>query len=421
VKSPPPFSAPVLALAWALGFSLANAPAPAWAQPETSPPQNARRTIDPGAPPRPLSGVSGPWGQIVLRERIIEPPGSYYVDYLRERRWSGGTVWRLPGTVEEARDTLRRAGLPVRTIDMLTSFPQMSETEGACHIVPPSETLLTLQPRQRLLLYPHVGESHANDPFLNPYVLLAGGIPRMTRRPHGIAPARLALIEQLSYGAPGAARLFSDLRFVLERAQDDGERMAILKFLCREIALEAFLELPEDREDPEARQSLLDYWNPGGRNASGAALLAAAWDNPRIRRLDLVHLLPPEPRKRLNSYATIEASLAHAAPDCFSTAFSFFSDHSPTRFLETITPALNERYERAEAPWQFGDLVVLVSREGRWLHACNHVAGELVFTKNGHSLGRPWVLQSLDEVLSAYLGDESLSVYFYRLKPAYRE
>ena len=108
-------------------------------------------------------------------------------------------------------------------------------------------------------------------------------------------------------------------------------------------------------------------------------------------------------------------------PDCFWTSFSFFSDEPTDRYFDFVGHILEERYERAERPLQMGDLVLVFDSDtGRWIHACNYVAGDLVFTKNGRSFGRPWVIQPMREVVEGYLVSERLSVSFFRLRPQFR-
>ena len=103
------------------------------------------------------------------------------------------------------------------------------------------------------------------------------------------------------------------------------------------------------------------------------------------------------------------------------TALSFFSDEPPPRFLDSVDLALDERYERATRPWKLGDVLVLSDpNTGEIVHACNYIAADIVFTKNGITATRPWVLARLSEVMTEYLMSERLSGSFYRLKAEYR-
>jgi len=57
---------------------------------------------------------------------------------------------------------------------------------------------------------------------------------------------------------------------------------------------------------------------------------------------------------------------------------------------------------------------------GNWIHACNDIAGDIVLTKNGRGLSRPWVFQRLDEMLRNYLWTDGITATFFRLKPSFR-
>ena len=138
--------------------------------------------------------------------------------------------------------------------------------------------------------------------------------------------------------------------------------------------------------------------------------------------LDIVHLMPPVPRGLLNSFPRSEMSVGDEPPDCFSTSMSFFAGEPPSRHLDAIWHVFDERYEKARQPWQFGDLVLMRDPDtSEMLHACNYIAADIVFSKNGSDPMRPWVLARLRDVMQEYLIHERLSASFYRLKPEFRQ
>lgn len=109
-------------------------------------------------------------------------------------------------------------------------------------------------------------------------------------------------------------------------------------------------------------------------------------------------------------------------PDCFTSSVSFFADEPPSRYLDSIKHVLEARYEKANPPWQFGDLILMRDPDsgGKFEHACNYIAADIVFTKNGADLMRPWMLARLSDVMNTYLSNERLSASFFRLKPEFR-
>ena len=76
---------------------------------------------------------------------------------------------------------------------------------------------------------------------------------------------------------------------------------------------------------------------------------------------------------------------------------------------------------RARPPGKLGDLIMISSKKnGHLVHACNYIAGDFVFSKNGNSPKRPWIFTTLGNVVENYLEDD-LTLSFYRLKPEYRK
>ena len=80
-----------------------------------------------------------------------------------------------------------------------------------------------------------------------------------------------------------------------------------------------------------------------------------------------------------------------------------------------------DRYEPAQYPLQFGDVVLFKNAEGIAVHACNHIAGDIVFTKNGRSPSSPWVFQHIKDVYYGYQGATKMSLEYVRLRPQYRQ
>ena len=71
---------------------------------------------------------------------------------------------------------------------------------------------------------------------------------------------------------------------------------------------------------------------------------------------------------------------------------------------------------------QFGDLILIKDAEtGDWIHACNYIADDLIFTKNGKSMGRAWIISKLSDVVNSYFNTNKIKVSFHRLKTSYSQ
>ncbi len=361
----------------------------------------------------------GMWGRLGVRELMLEIPDAHVAFGKELETWKSGTKWEFycdHGTVKQI---LRQSGLSGNTITELTSPPFVAYQAGVTVISPPDDLILALTPEMRSVLYPQIGRPTKENKFQNASQFISGGFPRLAQTPTGLSMQMIDLINHLTYTKKGGGLYFSDLKLVLSNAADESERVRIVKSIGREISLHAWLDLSEGSD----REAILDYWSAGERNQTGRIALEAILENPGIHRLDLVQILPPVAKRMINTYPDREEGLGNDMPDCFATAFSFFSNSLPPRMLdgESVAEIHKERYERAIAPWQFGDVLMVQAPDGQWIHACNFIAGEILFTKNGRSNNRPWVFQTINEVLSTYLVDQRVQAFFFRLKPGLRE
>lgn len=361
----------------------------------------------------------GRWGKLRVRELTLEAPDAHVALCEELDTWKSGTEWEFHCDIGRVTQILRDSGLRGNIVTTLTNPPFVKYRIGTTTILPPDDLLLALTPRMRSRLYPQIGLPVRENKFQNATPFISGGFTRMTEIPSGLSAQTVDLINHLTYSKSGGGLFFSDLKFALSKAANDDERVRIAKSIGREISHHAWLELSESSD----REAILAYWRAGEKNQAGRTTLEAILENPKITRLDLVHILPPLPKRMINTYPDREEGLGNEMPDCFATAFSFFANSLSPRLLdsESVAEIYKERYDRATAPWQFGDLLMIQAPDGQWIHACNYIAGEILFTKNGRSNNRPWVFQPINEVLSSYLVDQGIQAFFFRLKPGFSE
>lgn len=361
----------------------------------------------------------GEWGHLEYSRIILEPPDQY-IDLSEDlKAQQNETVWKIAGnSIEDVSRVLLECGIPGDTITGLlepTAIRRNEET-GWFEIRPSDEIVLGLSADQRERLYPLLMPQTTKSPFFQPFALTPGGIREVSMIPTRLPDDTVNLIEELTYRM-GRVKRFSDVNFLFARAENFEEKRRILKVLGRETSLSVRIVL----SDESNLKGLEYYWSSGGRNREILPILRSVVRAPGVERLDIAHLLPPTPRKLIHTYPSPSGyGIAGDMPDCFWTAFSFFADDPPERHLDFTNHVFLERYEPTSPPFKLGDLILIQNEEeGTWIHACNYIAEELVFTKNGKSMGRPWIISHLSSVVESYLKDENVKATFYRLKPGY--
>lgn len=76
-----------------------------------------------------------------------------------------------------------------------------------------------------------------------------------------------------------------------------------------------------------------------------------------------------------------------------------------------------ESVEPATSDLRFGDIIVLSDpQDGKIIHSAVYIAGDIVFTKNGMALQRPWILMRYNDMLSRYSMDFTPNTQVYRQK-----
>lgn len=362
----------------------------------------------------------GPWGIIEYSRIILEPSDDYIAASRDLNVYAGPPTWRFVALDKAGvAAIMSEAGLPKEVVASLVESASFSydPSTGLGELRPPSEAVIAMSPEHRSSLYPRILPPTEENPYHQPFALAPGGIHDVTQIPTGLPDETIELIDQLTYEA-GDAKRFSDISILMASARDQTERYRILKVLGRESSLTTRLVV----ESGSDLAVLGNYWSAGGRNREILPILESVASSQGVERLDLAHLLPPLPRMLIHTYPSLQGfGIAGDMPDCFWTAFSFFSDDPPERHLDYTGHVFRERYEPTYPPFQLGDLILISDPDnGGWLHACNHIADDLVFTKNGKSMGRPWVISTLQNVVQTYLRVDAVKVAFYRLKPQYQ-
>lgn len=394
---PPPPSAPrTVWWPWALALPLVAVAA--WV--------GGRATNSRGAVESPHEASRAPrWGGLELQPFYLEVPPGYYSASMCA---PGPTVWRLPrGTLGDLRVMLDGAGVEGAARDAVLAAT-VCNAEGC--VVTPSEAVVTgLAPRVRESLYARLGRYTENPAQAFPFRRPASEARWSVRS--GITEG--ALLDRLVYPR-GTSVLFSDLNVLCARLHGDAEKVRVLETLSRMSALMVWVKVtPESDID-----TLVDYWARGAPFRDIRPVLESVARVPGGGHLDVVNLLPPFARRRMNTYPAV----SDPPRDCYWTALNFFSVGDPVDVFVAgaeVEAAMVNDYDRV--PFEsrgLGDVIFFVGPGGVPVHAVNHVAGEVVFTKNGGHFRQPWVLTTLDAVQEIYPDATERRVYRRRTVPA---
>ncbi len=364
----------------------------------------------------------GPWGQLTFLPIYLEPP-TLFIDGGDEGPESlpKETVWRFEvENTEELGLLFTKAQLQPEVVKNLLRPEGLlfNEEANLFEVRPPDSVILGLTPTQRFEVYRQTHPRNGSNIFYSPYPLPPGGIRELASVASGLSQPTIDLIERLSY-RDGFLHKFSDISFLLAKTEDKKERNRLVKVISRERSLSVLLDI----SDASNLAEIAAYWSAGGRNREILPLFESIVKTGVMQRIDLVHLLPPVPRKLLNTYPSpYGEGFADQQPDCFWTSLNFFAGDPSDRYLEEVGQALLEKYEVARAPMQFGDLILIEDNlTEEWIHAFNYLADQLVFTKNGSTMGRPWIISDLERIVNTYRSSNGIRIKFFRLKPEFRQ
>lgn len=351
-----------------------------------------------------VAGVAvGPWGRLGRTEFYLEQPRQSFVP---SACTTDDPVWHLPGarTPSQARALFESAGLPADAIPMLLRATSCEARQ--CSTTAPPEVVEGLSSEVRGRLYgrlARLGElnAHFAYPFMRPEA------SDRWRELTSLVDA--SLLARLTWHRGGYAQL-SDIGPLCRAADTDEQRLFVLETLSRMSAVLAWITV-EPGDDLDA---LVRYWSRGARTRDLRPILEAVSRRPGGGQLDLLHLLPPFARRRLNTFPPPDSP----PWDCFWTALNFFSVNAPPDVFvggRDVLPVLQRDYDRL--PWEsraFGDLILFVDAGGQPIHAANHIAADLALTKNGYHPRRPWTLMSIDELRDVY--EDAVELRIYRLR-----
>jgi len=352
-----------------------------------------------------FAGKPGPWGELEYIRINLEIPKEFVEG---EEQGLRPTQWFFAGVTRDQLLTFF-AACPMSESHRkeLCDTRRWEEKPEGILITPSGDLILGLTPESRTAIYAQLARSKRNDFHASPFVYRTGGFDDWFGQ-SGLSDATLALVKRVVYQR-GVALCVSDLPELSVRVTDQAERRRLIKALSRSAALLMKLRVRPDSDT----DALTRYWAQGWRTKDIGPVLDSLTRVTNGMTIDVVHLLPPFARRRVNSYPA-PLSPGQRAPDCYWTAFNFFNDTPDDRYFDDNIwrRELQQEYQLTDQP-SLGDLVFLTRPDGVPIHCAVFIADDVVFTKNGANLRQPWKLMKMEDMLARYPEDFPLRVAFF--------
>lgn len=354
----------------------------------------------------------GPWGNLEYFYINTEAPE----DFVNESPIpSEITVWRFVGmSSAETIQFLSEVGIPSGLWVEISrnSFWYTSETET--RVLPNDTVIASLPPLVRQKIYSVARPWRENGIFFKPIIMEYESANQWFAG-LDIPPPALDLISRTIFPL-GEGQAFSDIPFILSQLEDESQRRQFLRALTRTRSIVLRMRMDESLD----LTSIAHYWSSGSRHIDTLPLLKAMARTRGVDTLDVTHFLPPLPRKHIYSFPSPSTGFSGTFPDGYWTAFNFF-EFWPDDEIETDTESIENRlrsgYSLIVEPGKFGDLIVLRDpNDGAPMHACVYVADDIVYTKNGPSVFRPWTMSKLNSVVTTWSHRGQPLVEFWRGK-----
>ncbi len=358
-------------------------------------------------------GPAGRWGQLEYFPVYLEAADSLIEKFPLP---STRTRWAFPITAKATLpDLLKSAGLSAEFVTALMGSDSLVEAGEYIYVFPPQPMLEALPQEQRAVVYAELRKLPTNEYHYEPVLITTNDVDGWFRG-SDLRPQSIALIKQMSYKR-GDTLAFSDLSTLINHASGEAEARNILKACTRTRGYVASLRINKQSDI----KGIVDYWSTGLslRRKDIEPLLKSVQDTVGATDVDLMHILPPLPRKLLLSYPDVSMGKDGMMPDCHWTSLNFFNYEAQPYLLDSrlATTAVLERFVPVGEPYSYGDILFFLdAKTGDAFHSCVYLADGLVFSKNGRNLLSPWVITTVEDLKKVYLYDGNGRVQAYRNK-----
>lgn len=354
---------------------------------------------------------SGIWGDMMVWDMDIHQP-SEYTGFIKIS--AEGPSWNFGKNSEDrVRDILVAAGCSASEVQSLLASKNL-EKDGSLVIRPPEKILTELGGEVRSKIYLELAKNKENVFQQNPYLVSTEKISTQLKKILPNAPDVEDLLRKLSYPRNGYT-YFSDPELLLKKMGGGAkEKEVVLKLLTSlRCVMASILVKPNSSIDLP-----VIYWGypmPGVRIKDLYPLFESQKLLAKGGSVPISFLLPEKARNLL--YTTPLTSGRDQPPaNCLSTSLFFFASDPDPRVSDPLFASkfLQEHYYSIARPNLAGDLVLLLDGKGYVVHAAVHLAGDIVFSKNGVSASQPWVLMHEKDMVGLFSALEPMRVCYVR-------
>jgi len=356
------------------------------------------------------AGVSeGRWGRLEYFEVLLEPPTSH----LWANLYSDRSIWAFgERTPDEAIEHLKSLKISPEVIELVKTEGKWQTHATGLELQLSDAIIEATRPEDRKTLSAWFF-THDREFFNRLIVNLEG---RDFSAFEGKVSAKtLELIKSLTFER-GKVLSIMDRAYVIRKlGTDEAEKVKFLRALFSTRSLVVRLAIDESTD----LEPIVDYWSRGGINPGVKSILEQVKLTEGVDRIDIVHLLPPLPRRYLFGFTNLLDVGPKNTPDCFWTSIQFFKRNASPRMLDPLqlNHYINFDFEEASGDLQFGDIVCMFDKTTQeFIHSYVQISDDIVFTKNGASYARPYVLGLKSDMLSVYLDETEYLIKAYRRK-----
>jgi hypothetical protein len=342
--------------------------------------------------------AAGPWGRLSYYYFYLEAP-----DYVVAQFPLPATMTKWVFNLEDfnkIEPLLASVGMAPERIEQLILPRRVVKDERYVYLFPSGSDIESLTPESRSAIYTELARNPANVFHYSPVYFLADSVQEWAKE-SGLPDETVSTIERLAYRS-GDALVFSDIPLLLTHAQNVAEARLIMQKLTRVRTLMAQLDLSRDDSIPD----LLNYWSTGLglRRKEMEPLMNAIVHTKGVAYLDILHLLPPLPRKLLYTYPDMGYATEGRMPDCHWTSLNFFNIRPQQYLLDThlATSLVKQDFEKVEPPFKYGDVLMFIEPDGKAVHSATYLADDIMFSKNGSNILAPWLLMRLQDLMKLY-------------------
>ncbi len=353
--------------------------------------------------------ISGPYGTLEYYPITLEPPESHLWAALYEERayWNFG-----PREISVIQSLLSSLGFLPETLALIDSEGKWDISPRGLELTITDAIIESMRAEDRSALAHWL---RLNNPtfFAKSVINLEGG-DFGAFESAGISPETMALVKQVTFRRKNVLSIM-DRPYILRKIADHEEKKRFIRAALATRGLFVNLILDETAD----LDSIISYWSARGQNKEIESVIRGVAATTGVTRLDLVQILPSVPRRYLYGYTSLSDIGPFNTPDCFWAALQFFQRKASPRLIDAnaCVQHLDGEFQEVSGPPEFGDIVCMFKKDDNsFLHAYVHIAGDIVFTKNGTSFARPFVLTEKSDMLSVYLDETEHVDRIYRHK-----